>query len=311
MKIHGFGLLALGAIASAACDPQTPAESEPEVEAAPPRDNRVVLPADDDDHYIFVAGETVIEPGEDKTYCHHLVVPEDMALADIEMLQGEYGHHAVIVSTVDPLPPGSIEDCSDNQTAAKFSALLIPVPGQPEGTAFMVEGGTPVVVQSHYVNASDEPMLVRDAVRARRLPIDEVTEWISTFSTTNILGLEIPGDGSEATLSYDCELDRDARILYVTGHMHEMGTKFKLEVGPSVDELEPIYTVDEWIPEFRDLPPVEIYGEPLVLQSGTILRTSCSWDNSTGETVHYPEEMCVSVGVMVGTRELYECRDDR
>ncbi len=286
-----------------ACDPGSEEPTGPE-----PRDNRVELPEQDADHYTFVAAETVIEPGEEKMFCHHMVVPEDMALTDIEMLQGEFGHHAVIVSSTDPLPDGTVEDCSDEASSSKFSAFIIPVADPPEGGAMFVEKGTPVVLQSHYVNASDEPILVRDAVHTRKVPMDEVKTWMAPFTTT-ALGFEIPGDGTKAEVTFDCVMDRDVDLLYIGGHMHEHGSSFELEIGPSVDELERVYTVDKWIPEFRDLPPVELYtSKPLHLEAGTVMRTTCRWENKTGEPMTFPEEMCVGFGVVSGTQDLYDCR---
>ena len=273
-----------------------------------PRDNRAEIPPDDGVHHAFVGGDVVIEPGEDKMYCFHMVAEEDLALTDIEMLQGEYGHHAVLVSSTDPLPPGTIEDCSDDASSAKLTALVIPVDSPPQGAAFWIAKGTPIVLQSHYVNAGDDAMVVRDAVRARKIPESEVTTWMAPFTTTS-LDFEIPADGSPTELVFDCAMDRDVDLLYVGGHMHEQGTSFEFALGPDVDSLERIYNVDKWIPEFRDLPPVELYSDnPLRLTQGTVLRTTCRWENRTGETLGFPEEMCVAFGVMAGTREQYDCR---
>jgi len=292
------------------CDSGTSEPGDDDGMTAEPeaRDNRVELPEEDDEHFTFVGGEIVIEPGEDKMYCFHMEVDEDMALTDVDMLQGEFGHHAVIVRTTDPMPPGTVEDCSDEASSAKFSAFIIPVAQPPENGAFLVEKGTHVVLQSHYVNASDEPILIRDAVHTRKIPIDQVETWMASFTTT-AMGFELPATKDEAELTFDCAMDRDVDLLYVGGHMHEQGTSFELEIGPSEEELERIYTVDKWIPEFRDLPPVELYsGSPLRLTEGTIMRTTCRWENTTGEALRFPEEMCVAFGVIAGTQEVYDCR---
>ena len=91
--------------------------------------------------------------------------------------------------------------------------------------------------------------------------------------------------------------------------MHEQGSYFEIQIGPTVDELERVYLVDDWIPEFRDLPPIELYSDnPLHLTEGTILRTTCKWKNRTGEPLVFPAEMCVSFGVMLGTKYDYDCR---
>ena len=304
-----LGVALLGAM-SMSCESGTsePGDDDGMTSEPEARDNRVELPEEDDDHYTFVGGEIVIEPGEDKMYCFHLTVEEDMALTDVEMLQGEFGHHAVIVSTTDPQPPGTVEDCSDDESSAKFSAFVIPVASPPEGSAFHVKKGTPVVLQSHYVNASDEPILIRDAVHTRKIPMDDVTTWLAAFTTT-ALEFEIPAGEQETELTFDCAMDRDVDLLYIGGHMHEAGTSMELLIGPSEDELERIYTVDKWIPEFRDLPPIELYsGNPLRLTEGTIMRTTCRWENTTGEPMGFPEEMCVGFGVMAGTQDIYDCR---
>ena len=306
-----LGIALLGAM-PLSCDSGTsePGDDDGMTSEPEARDNRVELPPQDDDHYTFVGGEIVIEPGEDKMYCFYLEAEEDMALTDIDMLQGEFGHHAIIVRTTDPKPPGTVEDCSDDESTSKFSAFLIPVAGAPENAAFLVEKGTQVVLQSHYVNASDEPILIRDAVHTRRLPMDEVETWMSTFTTTSF-GIEIMPGENETELTFDCAMDRDVDLLNVGGHMHESGTSFEVSIGPSEEELERIYFVDKWIPEFRDVPPVELYGsDPLRLTAGTIVRTTCRWENTTGEPMHFPEEMCAAFGVLAGTQEIYDCRVD-
>ena len=293
-----------------ACDGESedPIEDAGEDEGTAPRDNRVELPPVDDQHHTFVGQEVVIEPGEDKMYCFHMVAEEDLALTDIEMLQGEYGHHSIIVASTDPQPAGTIEDCSDDEATSKFTAFLVPVAGAPEGAAYWVEKGTPIVLQSHYVNASDEALLVRDAVHTRRVPIDDVTLWMAPF-TTSAFDFEIPGDGSLVETSFDCVIDRDLDLLSVGGHMHELGSSFEFAIGPSEDELQRIYQVDTWVPEFRDVPPVELYAsQPLQLAAGTVMRTTCRWENRTGEAAYFPQEMCTGFGVLAGTKELYDCR---
>lgn len=273
-----------------------------------PRDVRVQIPEDDGVHFYFVGGEDVIQPGEEKTTCFHMEVPEDLAITDIEMMQGEFGHHAVIVSSNEPLPPGTVEDCTDETTYAKYKALLIPIDDPPDDAAFFLKKGTPVVLQSHYVNASDEPILVRDIVGTRKVQEAEVATWMAPFTAT-ALGFEVPAGDDVTELSFDCNFDRDVELLYVGGHMHEQGSSYDIQLGPSTEELETIYTVDGWIPDFRDLPPIEIYrDDPLKITAGTVLRTTCRWQNKTGEPLRFPQEMCVSFGVLAGSQESYDCR---
>jgi hypothetical protein len=274
-------------------------------------DNRVVLPDDDPDHHVFLGGEIVIAPGEDKMYCFHSVVEEDMALREIEMLQGDFGHHAVMVSSTDPLPPGSVQDCSDDASSAKLKAAIIPFGDEaPENWAMWIKAGTPLVLQSHYVNASDEPILVRDAVRARRVDPGTVSRWVSPFTTT-AMDLDIPATEETYERTFDCIMDRDVDLMYIGGHMHEQGSSFEVQIGsnPDTEPMEQVYNVERWIPEFRDLPPVELRVDNLLrLEAGSTIRTTCRWENRTGIAMGFPEEMCVTFGIIVGTKEDYDCR---
>ena len=40
---------------------------------------------------------------------------------------------------------------------------------------------------------------------------------------------------------------------------------------------------------------------PFILHTGDTIRTSCSWNNSTGEVLNFPREMCISVGFALAT----------
>ena len=70
----------------------------------------------------------------------------------------------------------------------------------------------------------------------------------------------------------------------------------------------PFYTADPWRPVFRDLPPVELFFEqPRPFSAGTISRTRCVWQNDTGRTLTFPEEMCSSFGYVRGTARSFQC----
>ena len=83
------------------------------------------------------------------------------------------------------------------------------------------------------------------------------------------------------------------------------------EPQPLADLLvrEQLRTDAEGRATFRDVPPVELYAsQPLQLAAGTVMRTTCRWENRTGEAAYFPQEMCTGFGVLAGTKELYDCR---
>ena len=100
--------------------------------------------------------------------------------------------------------------------------------------------------------------------------------WLASRAsvlTTVELELNIP-PGEKTLVQFDCEVPFDTSMQLVGGHLHEEGSKFQVLVGPDVDNLAPIYTVDPWLSEFRDAPPIELYmDDPVPLPAGSIVRT--------------------------------------
>ena len=107
--------------------------------------------------------------------------------------------------------------------------------------------------------------------------------------------LEIP-PGGEHTESFSCEWSQDLEILSLYGHMHDYGTRFAVHSSLYSD---PLYAVDEWDPEYHWLPPIVNFGPgELTASAGESFEVSCTWDNTTGESLGFPDEMCNAVAVV-------------
>ena len=56
---------------------------------------------------------------------------------------------------------------------------------------------------------------------------------------------------------------------------------------------EVVFEVTDWTPEHKDFPPaVSLDVGELQVNPGDTLRTTCTYDNQTGEDLPYPAEMC-------------------
>lgn len=266
-------------------------------------DNRAKLPAPEPQKYLdFQGNEAVIKVGEDRMVCLHLTYDgPDVAFTLAKSYQGKYGHHVVLLEAKEPLAPNTVVDCSDASEMKKYGPYTITDTDIPPGHATLLKTGMKLVLQSHYVNAGTKPLTVRDGLRLSLIPMDQVTHWTSTF-VTNTLDIEIPAKGARK-VRFDCAVKQDVSLILVGGHMHEYGKRFELEFGPSVDKLERIYLAAPWTPEFRDLPPIyEFFDAPIKLTKGSILRTTCEWDNPTDKPVTFPHEMCDAFGFVAGTK---------
>ena len=269
-------------------------------------DVRVPIPAPDPNYFDIVSPEVQIEASDEKMYCFYLDNTDpDFAVSTMEALQGQFGHHIVLLTTIEPEPAGTFEDCSAQEDMWKFRSFVLPVE-LPSGYGIRVPNGLQYVMQIHYVNTGDVPILVRDVARLRKVDPAAVETWVGTM-TTNSLRLTLPA-GQPAFEQFDCTLTQDLDLLLLGGHMHELGSKFTIEIGPSVTELEQMYLVDPWMPRYRDAPPVSLFfTQPRRLTAGTVVRTRCEWINTSSTQVEFPSEMCASFGYLAGTDTPFHC----
>jgi hypothetical protein len=268
-------------------------------------DVRVPIPDPDPAYLDLVTPEVVIEAGQEKMYCYYLNNADaELAVSTLEALQGRYGHHIVLLTTVEPEPDGTFEDCSDRSEMWKFRSFVLPVP-LPGGHAVRVPMGLQYVMQIHYVNAGDEPILVRDVARLRKVPVAQVQTWVATM-TTNKLDFSIPPGA--ASVSFDCTVPEPVDVLILGGHMHEHGARFSLDIGDTTSSLAPFYVVDPWQPSYRDFPPVSLFfTAPHHLAAGSVIRTTCEWDNPGTTPIEFPAEMCTAFGYLAGTDQPFHC----
>ena len=106
-----------------------------------------------------------------------------------------YGHHAQLLETIldeQSAPDGYVMDCTSYEdfNMAQTETFYVPKPEGagiagmrlPEGFAVKLEGGKRLVLQSHYVNYEEVPLLARDAVQVIPVPEEEVTTWAAAIA---------------------------------------------------------------------------------------------------------------------------------
>ena len=168
----------------------------------------------------------------------------------------------------------------------------------PEGFGVRLPEGANVVIQSHYINYTDQEMRVRDVVHLGWF--EEGEEAIeASYLILNHGALDIePGDSS---VSVGCGLpgvDREYGVLSLFGHMHEHGSGIVIGSDRG-DGSEELYRIDEWRVSYRDFPPITEWSpdDPLLLRSGDGFSVTCSYRNTTGANLRFPEEMCSAVAL--------------
>jgi hypothetical protein len=313
MRVAGLSIVAVLSGVFGGCSGEEIDLTTPEGEAEPV-DLRRELPPPPEGGLQFVTPDYVIPPYTEVQWCWFTEYNgPDTAMSAQWTYQSPGGHHAQILSTnagPDLYPTGEAFDCTstDSMPMTDLNPLLVlaeltaedpegPV-GQlilPDGLAAELESNTRIVIQSHYVNTTADPILVRDGVNVSLVPLEEVETWAAPWVHLDTDFLLPQG---EHTLEFECVWEDDMNILFLGGHMHEWGTAFSLQANPAEGPSSELYAVPEWDPVMRDAPPMNRYEEaPLQVRAGDSFTTHCEWNNDTDHEMGFPEEMCVTFGM--------------
>lgn len=252
--------------------------------------------------------EIVLEPGQDITWCY---VPEFDSTEDIVVkravaYQGGSGHHMAVYRSGVPRQPGELFDCTSLESMVSMLPLVIPdvanhdLRVMPEGFGVRVPAGSAIVLQAHLINADIEPVKVKDVLQFELAAADEqlieASYWVVSDN-------ELVLPQGTVTVTKECEILEETKLVFQLGHMHEWGKKLSVTRHRG-DVADVIYDVPDWSSEFRDRGPTKSYSveEPLILQPGDRIDLTCEWDNDTGAEIRWPKEMCVTLGAYFPAR---------
>lgn len=256
-------------------------------------------PAPSADTLELKLAEQIIPPGEERIICHYLEkTTQELLLTEFKGYQGKFGHHVALFEPLEQVAPGTVRDCSE----AKDMLTLMPILADVElsdGLAVKVPAGTQIVLQSHYVNTTQEPIAVRDVAHLRKTTADQVTDYVGFLGLSDVW-INIPSS-PEVVRAFECEVPFDARILSLGAHMHEWGKRFAIDVVRKDGTTERPLSIEPWTALMRDHPPEVKFGleSPLMLRAGDKLRTECVYHNDTATPLEFPKEMCATFGFFV------------
>ncbi|MSP92244.1 MAG: hypothetical protein EXR79_10655 [Myxococcales bacterium] len=289
---------ALPVLAATACASAEPAATAASTEPVKYFATAPVLPAG---HKEFIFPETTIAAGKEVQNCYFVEpLAEDVYYTALESYQGKFGHHAVLFKTSEPEKPGTVRDCTSAEDMIKLSPVMASVnfglAKFPAGMAVRVKKGTQLVVQQHYVNTGTKAIRVKDILHVKQVTKAEVQTLAGFYGTSDITFVLKPSD-AEQTLTYECKVPRDMKLLMIGPHMHEWGLRFKAEAGPE-GAMKTLLDINPWKAEYRDEPPVKEFkvGEAYEFKKGDVLKTSCVYKNNTGKALEFPGEMCATYG---------------
>ena len=102
--------------------------------------------------------------------------------------------------------------------------------------------------------------------------------------------------GEQAIGHCDFPVTGSLTLYSASGHMHELGRSFRMELNPDSDESLLLLDIPRWDFHWQDSYQ---FVEPVTIDFGDVLRMTCTWDNSLSEDPRYvvwgegtSDEMC-------------------
>ena len=109
--------------------------------------------------------------------------------------------------------------------------------------------------------------------------------------------------GENATTYCDYPISSPLTVYSVFGHMHELGSRFELELNPDSDTPVMMLDIPDWDFHWQD---TYEFVDPLQLQRGDVVRMTCNWDNTLSENPRYvvwgegtEDEMCFGAVIIL------------
>jgi len=289
----------------------TPDATTSELPDAMPDETDMELPPLEPGFERFETVPVEVEPGSSTDWAQWVGGPldRDYDVIAIKGTQFAGGHHALMYATTEAQEPGFTRRWEDADQLT--TRLMGGVGGEgganavlPEGVVFRVQKGSYLVVQTHYLNASEETITATSVLDVKLEPVD-LSRRVASIMSNFDLAVALP-PGEKTTMDAECEVQSDLEFLQFSNHMHEYGVSTFTEVIEPSGERRMLKNDANWSYEWALNPNFEQFplDEPLLVQAGSTLHTHCEWDNTTTEEITFPAEMCVFFGFVLGDSDI-------
>jgi hypothetical protein len=252
---------------------------------------------------------TVPAHGE-RELCQAVALPDDGPLEVREVVVAmpgglQYGsHHFVVfldngpVNGSQPSEPVDSQGCSGMGSQA-VSPILVFVQHSrdrvrlPRRVGIRLARGQRLLLNSHYVNGSDEPLEVDVAVNFRAAPRRSIDHHVRTVEL-GTFDIDVPA-GGQAAVESDWTVPFPMNLVMLTSHSHKFTQAVEIAVARGGGPFEPQLTTLNW-----EDPAVVRYPRPLRLEAGDVVRWTCHYDNPGDQPVGFglttEDEMCFTIG---------------
>jgi hypothetical protein len=253
---------------------------------------------------VTVSTELTVGAEEELLQCQLVTLPAD---ADIEVVGISHGyttgsHHFLVFTTdLDTVPPdleGSYDCVRGNEPIMQHARGVLygaqsPTGGTmfPDGVGFPMKAHQILLLQTHYINPSANPVDAKVSATFLTAPAETVTQRAGFLIFYDPF-IYVPAQG-QANAGIHCDVTGDITLISAFTHYHQRGTGMKVWVDPNATSQNdtPFYATNNWEH------PQDYHGS-LSIGNGSILRMQCDYLNTDSFDVFQgpnaaTSEMCV------------------
>jgi hypothetical protein len=177
----------------------------------------------------------------------------------------------------------------------------------PGDLVFRVPAGAQLVVNSHYLNTSDEVVRGQSLINVH---FADAGKQYTPSGATAILDTTIDVPVGKSTFTTSCLIDRQLKYWYLIPHMHRWGEHITVDITRGTGEKENLFDT-VWQEQYTFHPPESRFdpAQPFVFNAGDKVDVKCEWNNTENHSLPFGFEMCVTFGqtVDVESRGSWAC----
>jgi hypothetical protein len=269
-------------------------------------------------HGVQIKMTSTLDPQLETERCMFWRVPDEGLYVNREEVRYTPGsHHVLLFKTPytalptmtirgEPIDTNGVFDCGKNGATGDWEVLGAAggaqtsdgpsaVDGLPADTAFKMDGGSLLLVNAHYLNASDKPLDAEIYINLHTVPAAQVTQEAGIFFMYN--PFIYVGAQSAATAREVCPLAKSVTLVNAQSHMHARGTRYLANLLDSNGiVLQEVYTTRNWEGVVS-----KTMAPPLQIAAGQMIDFRCDYMNKESRTISQGlttrDEMCMFVGL--------------
>ncbi len=259
-----------------------------------------------------------VAAGDETERCRFYKVPaEGLNLVREELKFTAGSHHVLIYQTTykeiptktisgETLDTAGVFDCVKNGPTGDWETIGLlggsqspnsppTIDGMPEGTAIKIAGGSILLVDAHYLNASANSLTTEIYINLHSIASDKVKQEAGVLFFYNPFIL-VPSMG-EGVARQRCPISKDINLVVAQSHMHRRGVDYMARIVDPVAQTDTeLYHTEKWADiDSKILNPIQ------VLKAGQLIDFACKYKNTESRVVTQgrttKDEMCVFAGV--------------